>query len=63
VKKDYKHKMLNPEDGAPSLSVTCIQECNVPGVGTWKAGDVITDPVVIGKISGSPYFKPTQEVK
>ncbi len=45
-------------------ALQCVMECNVPGVGTWKAGAIITDPDTISKVQGSPFFQPvaaTQE--
>lgn len=50
-------------DKSPEQILLCVQECNVPGAGTWKVGDVIRDPAIISKISGSPCFKTPQEVK
>lgn len=69
-----KDKMFKPEAGkqkvapppapkAAPLVVVCVSECNVPEVGTWKAGDQIKDPAVIAKVLGSPNFKKIEEVE
>jgi hypothetical protein len=65
--KKYRNKMMISEGVSESTTkefiFICVQECNVPGVGTWKSGDKITNPEIIEKISGSPCFKKIQEVE
>jgi hypothetical protein len=64
MKKD-RNKMMTAEKSETKSdpSLICVSECNVPGVGTWKTGDRISDPETISKIAGSPCFKPIQEVE
>lgn len=55
---------IEPARAPETPSLICVKECNVPGVGTWPAGAIITDPDTISKVQGSPYFQPvaaTQE--
>jgi hypothetical protein len=69
MKNKGRDKAVKPGDftdrgpDPAAVEFVCIQECNVPNVGTWRAGDRISDPAVIAKISGSPCFKPAQEVE
>jgi len=39
------------------LRYICIKDTDMPGVGLFVGGDVITDPFIITKISDNPHFK------
>ena len=47
----------------PDGTYICVKECNVPGVGTWKSGDTISDEETILKVKGSPYFQPVAKIQ
>lgn len=37
-------------------SLVCTRECDMPGVGAWSVGDVVTDPELLKLLAGHPYF-------
>lgn len=67
MKKDYENKKIKTEETkhkSPKIStLLCIHECEMPGVGYWKAGDVIRDASVIAKIGNNPNFIKNEEGK
>jgi hypothetical protein len=50
--QEPKHKR---QSDFPNVLV-CIRECDMPGVGAWGVGDEVTDPDLIKKLTGHPYF-------
>lgn len=69
MKKKYDNKMMdsaevdNKKADAPPIptKLICTAECEMPGVGYWKGGDVITDQNIINKVIGNPNFVELKE--
>lgn len=51
------HTKANKEEEQTPHSVQCLRECEIPFVGYWKGGEIITDPHIIKKIGDNPNFK------
>jgi hypothetical protein len=63
MKKGYSDKMISNPDNKAELptALVCVRECNVPGVGSWKVNEEISDPAIIEKIVGNTHcFKPKE---
>lgn len=68
--KGGRDKAMKPEQGkqknetaARRPALVCNSACNIPGVGTWAHGEIVRDPELMTKISGSPNFDKIEEVE
>jgi len=62
MKKNYTNKMMT-EKKEKIKRLIVLKECEAPGIGAWKAGDVITDPKIICIMKENPNFEPMKEGK
>ena len=64
MKKNYRNKMVSDsENKEPSRRLICIRECEMPGVGFWKSGDIVVDENKISQIGDNPCFEEIKEEK
>lgn len=57
---DVPNKAL-PTDLPAAL--VCVRECLCPGVGSFQAGEKVTDPGIIARLLETPYFEKLTEDK
>ena len=63
MKKKYENKMVNETSEKQPKSLKVLRECNVPGLGAWKRGEIITNKVIIKRMKDNPNFEVIKEAK
>jgi hypothetical protein len=56
--KDYRTK---DEPMRFPSKIRCERDCVLPGLGEWRAGELIADVSLIKKLFKHPFFKVTEE--
>lgn len=57
MKKAPENKMITPQKEVnKKISLLCIKECEMPGVGSWKSGQIVDCEATIQKIADNPNF-------
>ena len=65
MKKSPADKMMKESDAQtkrPKVLI-CLEEQMVPGFGTYKKDDQVTDPAAIEYLKDNPHFAATKESK
>lgn len=52
MKSKYENKSIGDTE-----KLVCINECECPGLGTWKPGDVVTESKIVSYLINNPNFK------
>jgi len=55
--KNYKTRDMKP---AKPTALVCIRECEAPGIGAWKVGDIVEDERALEYLKDNPNFKPKE---
>lgn len=42
---------------AKGHAIKCVRDCDAPGIGAFKAGDLVADPEIVEKLKDNPNFK------
>lgn len=58
--KNYKSKDMQAGGDKPTR-LKCVTECWAPGVGAFKAGDIIEDAEIVRQMAGNPNFQEITE--
>ena len=58
MRRNYRNKALKESPQTKAEFLICIKECEVPNIGYWKPGDVVTEPKAVELLKNNyNYFK------
>lgn len=61
VHPDAEVAPISKTESSPAPALVCIRECEMPDVGAFKHGQLVTRPDLVEKLTDHPYFKPSED--